>query len=215
MKRLLTFILILGAIAPAFAQHALVRASLRNKAVLKPLPSLNATVIKQEGASIMKATELTPVEESIGMTRYDDQSNASMQNRLYLYEDGTMGATWIYGLNDPGFDDRGAGYNFFDGSAWMDYPTARVEDERCGWPSYAPWGESGEIIVSHTSASGYKISKRTTKGTGDWSYSLLPGPAGHEVVIWNRSITSGIDHNKLHVLSLTASDQYGGKPYQG
>lgn len=156
-----------------------------------------------------------PVEEIIGQTRYDDQSNASIQNRLYYYDDGTLGATWIMGLQDAAFPDRGAGYNFFDGTEWQSFPDSRIEDERCGWPSYAPLSADGEIVVSHTSASGLKISTRDTRGTGDWNYSLLPGPTTDQQLLWPRMITAGADHNTVHVLGLTASSDYGGGPYQG
>lgn len=213
---MITLLLAIVFITPIFAQkHAIVAPELRNRAVLKPAPSLEAYTFEKPVSTTMKSVKLTPAEENIGITRYDDQSNSSMQNRMYLFDDGTIGATWIFGMVETAFADRGAGYNYFDGSSWMTAPSSRVEDERCGWPSYAPLGETGEVIVSHTAAAGYKISQRDIKGTGDWNYSLFPGPAGHEVVIWNRSITSGVDHSKLHILSLTASDQYSGTPYEG
>ncbi|MCX6271512.1 MAG: GEVED domain-containing protein, partial [Bacteroidetes bacterium] len=105
-------------------------------------------------------TLTAPNPGEIGMSRYDLQSNAASMNRLYLFDDGTLGATWTMGFQDPGFPDRGTGYNFFNGSYWNPVPSARVEDIRTGWPSYAPWGSNGEIIVSHTSSTdGLKISR--------------------------------------------------------
>ena len=64
-------------------------------------------------------------EEQIGDTRYDNQSNASIPKKMYLYPDGTIAATWTRGMLDggfPGFDDRGAGYNYFDGTSWDYWP---------------------------------------------------------------------------------------------
>ena len=72
-----------------------------------------------------------------------------MQNRLYLYNDGTLAATWIFGTGEPGYTDRGTGYNYFDGANYgVDIPSVRIEDVRTGWPSYAPLGANGEIVVT-------------------------------------------------------------------
>lgn len=155
-------------------------------------------------------------EENIGETRWDDQSNAALQNRLYIYPDGTVGATWIMGMTTASsYPDRGTGYNYFDGTGWQSDPTSRIEDERCGWPSYAPWGANGEMVVSHTSSSGLKICTRPQKGSGNWSQSLFSGPAGHEDILWPRMITSGVDNQKVHILALTPPSGYGGTPYMG
>ena len=55
-------------------------------------------------------------ETIIGTTRYDIQTNSSVQNRINVFDDGTMGATWIMGFTETAFTDRGAGYNYFNGS---------------------------------------------------------------------------------------------------
>ena len=57
------------------------------------------------------------------------------------------------------------------------------------------------------------ISKREKKGTGTWNYSQLLGPDGHHM-LWNRSITSGVDHNRVHVLALTLPLSHAGTPYE-
>ncbi len=217
MKKAFTLLISLFIAGTLIAQQrAMVDKSLRGNYKEKPKPVLEANNFGPSSPSILKTVGITAEEDEVGITRYDDQSNAAMQNRIYLYDDGTIGVTWIFGLLDgDGFSDRGAGYNYFDGNAWGDPPDARVEDERCGWPSYSPWGENGEVIVTHTGADGYKISKRTEKGTSDWEFTLFPGPPDHEYTIWNRSITSGIDHSRLHVLSLTAPTAYAGTVYEG
>jgi len=108
-------------------------------------------------------------ENIIGTSWYDLWSNYWASNRIHVYPDGTMAAVWTQGFVPAGFDGRGTGYNYFDGTNWGDDPTARIEDERTGWPSYAPLGETGEIVVAHL-ADGLKISTRDVKGTGDWTY---------------------------------------------
>lgn len=181
---------------------------------IKPLDSESGNFEKQSNPTV-KASFFPPEEEKIGDTRYDDQANASIQNRIYLYNDGTIGATWTRALVNDTWPYRGTGYNYFDGNSWGPYPTEQVEEERVGWPSYAPWGENGEIIVAHGS-DGLIISTREEKGTGDWEFSLHQGPPDHEYVIWNRTITSGINNMRVHSMAVTASTAYPpGTPYLG
>jgi len=138
----------------------------------------------------------------VGETWYDLQSNSSMAQRIHVFEDGTMGATWTRGMNPTAYADRGTGYNYYDGTSWGDYPTERVEDERTGWPSYAPYGANGEIICSHTGGNdGLKFSWRENKGEGEWNYFTLAGPAGQPDLLWPRMITSGENHDVIHVIA--------------
>ena len=149
-------------------------------------------------------------EDEIGNTWYDLQSNTLLSNRMFVYDDGSIGAVWTRGVEGaPNFADRGTGYNFFDGEAqtWGDAPTARVEDDRVGWPSYAALGENGEIIVSHLAA-GLKISTRDQKGVGDWNYQTLSGPTD---LTWPRMTTGGENHNTIHLLA-NSYDEFGGQP---
>jgi hypothetical protein len=138
------------------------------------------------------------VETPIGMTLYDLQSNAAVQNRIYAYPDGTIGAVWTTGWTPPAtaFADRGTGYNYFDGTSWGEMPTTRIPSEtlKNGWPSYAPLGENGEMVISHTGAAGLYLTKRATKGTGTWTSTIIPGTAN---MTWPRAVTNG---NSIHLL---------------
>jgi len=137
-------------------------------------------------------------ETTVGTSFYDLWSNSMVGNRIYQYPDGTMAAVWIRGIEEaPAFPDRGTGYNYFDGTSWGDYPTARIEDERTGWPSYAPLGETGEIVAAHL-ADGLKLSTREQKGTGDWAYQTLNGPTD---LTWPRVSTAGDDNMTIHLLA--------------
>lgn len=152
---------------------------------------------------------------SIGGTRYDLQSNSSMANRIYAYPDGSIGATWIKGEADPNFADRGTGYNYFDGAAWGPAPTQRIDAVRTGWPSYAPYGENGEIVCAHSGgATGLQFSWRENKGTGDWNSFNLVGPVGHEDILWPRMVTSGEFNDVIHVIALTPPVANDGSPYE-
>ena len=157
--------------------------------------------------------------ETIGYTFYDLQSNGSTQNRLHVFEDGTVGAVWTMGFDFENYFmyDRGTGYNYYDGSAWKEPPTERIEGHRTGWPCYAPWGSSGEIVVSHIvdpgNIDGLMLSCRSQKGEGIWNYSILehtlPGyPAG---LRYPRMITNGSNNEIIHILTVTVP----GYPPQG
>lgn len=69
--------------------------------------------------------------ELVDYTVYDMQSNASVQNRLYLYPDGTLAGTWMRGMNSSeSFPDLGTGYNTSDGANWGAPPAGRIENGR-------------------------------------------------------------------------------------
>lgn len=157
--------------------------------------------------------------ETIGYTFYDLQSSGSTQNRLHVFEDGTIGAVWTMGFDFENYFmyDRGTGYNYYDGSFWQELPTERIEELRTGWPCYAPWGQNGEIVVSHIvdpgNIDGLMLSYRSQKGEGIWSHSILehnlPGyPAG---LPYPRMITNGSNNEIIHILTGTVP----GYPPQG
>jgi hypothetical protein len=161
---------------------------------------------------------MSPVETLIGNSWYDRQTNATIQNRFYYYDDGTFGATWMHGYANPGFDDRGTGYVYFDGNQWSEPPLERIEGQRCGWPNYWPLGENGEMVITHIAGGvddGLLFNRRPEKGTGAWEEILLQGPAGAEALSFPCCVTTGIDHNTIHLLSMTQMVQFGGTLYQG
>ncbi len=174
----------------------------------KSLRSISKTAVHVAATDEVVINEVNPFvsnikelvgEDQIGTSFYDLQSNSLLSNRIHVYEDGTIGATWTRGVEGaPGFTDRGTGYNFFDGTSWGPAPTARIEDDRTGWPSYAPLGENGEIVISHL-ADGLKVSTRTDKGTGEWAYQTIESPAPASLT-WPRIMTAGDDNNSVHLL---------------
>ncbi|MBN3035133.1 MAG: T9SS type A sorting domain-containing protein [Bacteroidales bacterium] len=153
-------------------------------------------------------------ESEIGQTFYDLQSNKTVSNRIYYFDDGTIGTVWTYGMEATTYNDRGAGYNYFDGTAWGPWPTARVEGEKCGWPAYGPLGEDGEIIVSHNAIDNALINKRDVKGTGTWQESYFAPPAGIAKITWPKIAISGVNHDVMH-LFIQLREEFGGQgtPY--
>lgn len=149
---------------------------------------------------VYKEAKVLYNETEIIETVYDLQSNTMVGNRFWVYPDGTMGAVCIRGLLPAGFVDRGTGYNYFDGTQWGPKPSERIEDTRCGWPSYAAWGPTGEIVVAHNGVSGLEISKREVKGTGEWTQENYLGPAGLEDdPTWPRLTTTGDNNEYIHM----------------
>jgi hypothetical protein len=219
MKKLLLIGLILGLTTSLFSQyHVIPNQGIRNIAVKKGHP-IQHQKIGTKSPAIPSYKTGFPVDESIiGNTFYDLQTNASCQNRLHMYPDGSMAGVWTFGLDWPGFsNDRGTGYNYYDGDAWGLIPTERIESLRTGWPSYAPYGENGELVVSHDFDVGtlYYL-MRDEKGTGNWSEEEFLGPTGVEIS-WNRTTTSGVNHDVIQMLSITwpASNTPAGPIYQG
>jgi hypothetical protein len=215
MKKLILVILGSALVGLGFSQsRPVVSESLRNIAVGKnnQVPSVEG-FIKTPVLPANKST-ISIEEETIGSTRYDLQTNTSIQNRIHVFGDGTIGATWTMGFEDPGFADRGTGYNYYDGNNWGPEPTARIESIRTGWPSYTAFGENGELVVSHDFAPGrLMLLTRNQKGTGIWNESFLNGPG--VPISWPRAITSGNNHSVIQLLAITWPVANGGPIYQG
>jgi len=202
MKKILLFALALGFIGTSMAQVRQVQSKAWYKTVVA---TDKAATIDQE---LNFTGEINPMVANdraadivIGETWYDLQSNSSMANRIYAFDDGTIAATWTRGMTPTSYADRGTGYNYYDGSSWGSYPDERIEDVRTGWPSIAPYGANGEIVVSHMGADGLKFSWRENKGEGDWNYFTLAGPAEQPDLLWPRMVTSGENHDVIHVIA--------------
>ena len=151
-----------------------------------------------------------PSETIIGETWYDLQTNKSVQNRVYRYADGTIGAVWTRGIDASAFPDRGTGYNYYDGTEWGPSPTTRIESIRCGWPSYSPLGPDGELVISHDfGASVLYFNEREVKGTGSWIETTYVYSTGPPALSWPRHITSGPDNNNIHLM-VNSVDEYMG-----
>ncbi|OFZ06659.1 MAG: hypothetical protein A2338_00890 [Bacteroidetes bacterium RIFOXYB12_FULL_41_6] len=216
MKKILSLFLFFGLTLSVLAQMSL----------LKPNPKYSKAVERKGGGDqelVPGSTDINPYTSNergqdivIGETFYDLQSNSTMAQRIWAFDDGTIGATWTRGMNAPNYADRGTGYNYFDGTSWGSIPAARIENVRTGWPSYAPYGANGELVCAHTFTSdGFVFSWRPNKGEGDWNYFTLIGPAGHEDISWPRLMTSGENNEIIHVIYVTKSTGNGGTPYEG
>lgn len=159
--------------------------------------------------------EKTLAFEVIGNTWYDTQTynGGNLMNRVYEHPDGTIAATWMHqGFNSQ--PDRGSAYNYFDGSAWAGQVPHLGNDTRNGHPCYAPWGPNGEILAHYQYVAGdgvIKLLRRETKGTGAWTESILAPPDGNYSLVWHSMMTSGPNHEYIHMLALVYDDPYEGQ----
>jgi len=154
-------------------------------------------------------------EEAIfGETVYDLQTYNAMQQRMYVYPDGNIATTWMLGYEVGVWNDRGTGYNYYNGQEWLPYPTVRLETESTGWPTYAPFGENGELICAFYFEDPYwelVFNKREQKGEGEWESFYLPGPTEMGIA-WPAIITNGEDNNTIHLLCVSTGSPYMGQP---
>jgi len=151
----------------------------------------------------------------IGNTWFDTQTynSGNLMNRIYEFPDGTIGATWMYKASS-GATDRYTAYNYYNGSAWGTATVQLGTDSYDGFPSYAPWGPDGEVVAHYNYIAGdgtVKILRREHKGTGDWQESVLLPPDGNHSIVWQSMITSGTNHEYMHILAFVYDDPYMGQ----
>ena len=132
----------------------------------------------------------------VGNTSYDLQTNRSNQNRIYVFPDGSIGATWNFGMDYPNFGDLSAAYNYYNGSEWLEMPEFPVSGKN---PSYTRLGTNGEIIVCEV-GSGLRAATRANKGAGEWQVSTFSPPAGSPDLYSPLVFTSGADNTVIHLL---------------
>jgi hypothetical protein len=217
MKRLLFLILALGMTLSTFAQFgALMQKKANVVAPMHKTTNIDLPVVGQLPPNNVVSNKSIMDDPVSSMTRYDLQSNSSNERRLYLYPDGTIGTAATWSTQDASWTDRGTGYNYWDGSAFGPLPTARNESKRTGWPSYHPFGPTGEMTIAHQSTGSLVMCSRPVKGTGAWTTADLPTmPATIPVILWPRVVTNGANHTNIHIIALTGPTANSGIVYNG
>jgi hypothetical protein len=211
MKKLILLSLSLALGFSAFAQQRVAKNELRQSTT-----SAKKVAVGNEKGNPAMANFAPQTAKSVVVNRYNDledgetmittydlQSNHYCSNRMYQLPDGSVGvvATMSHQPNQSA-SDRGTGYNFYNGSEWQDMPEERVESMRTGWPTIAPYGDKGEILISHTPM---RCWTREIAGEGEWVYKgeLPTHPADYpydEDATWPRMATSGDNNNIIHVI---------------
>jgi hypothetical protein len=145
----------------------------------------------------------------VGVTSYDCQSNGSMPGRIGMHSDGTVSAIWT--TNGSTTASRGTGYNYFDGSAWVNSSSSspRIENVRTGWPTMTTVGNA-EIVAAHDGSTALVIGVCPQKGTQNWTFTTLQGPSVSNgtststCLLWPSIASSG---NTIHLIACTESDE--------
>ena len=159
------------------------------EAPVMPFSAVNPTVYQSRS---------TMVETVLGQTTYDLQSNyGGVGNRVHLWDDNTISTVWTVATTlstTPA--ERGTGYNYYDGSAWLPLVNTRIETYRTGFPNISGTGNNGEYIVNHGTNPTNLVS-RLTKGAGAWTEGALGVTTN---VTWPRVVVGGANGNSIHVI---------------
>lgn len=179
-----------------------------NEIPKNPLNSSN-----QGNTEFVQLRDLVVERQVIGLTQYDLQTNAAIDDRIAGSVD-AVSASWTMSLEITPFDDRGTGYNHFDGTEWGEQPYERIESVKIGWPSLAYTGSGHEIVISHPGIDTPLHMAKREIGTGAWIESSIPsdGPFGN---LWPRVSVGGPDNNTIHVICVSTPEGNGGTPFQG
>lgn len=156
------------------------------------------------------SVQRSATETEIGDTRYDLQTNSSIQRRILNHGNGTISAAWTYS-NVNNWSTRGTGYNFFNGTTWGTAPTSEIESERTGWPNLLTTTQGAEIILAHNTLNDVvRRSERGTIGTGAW---VQDNVATSEIEVWSRAATAGPNGNTIHLVGMTLPEANDGTIY--
>ena len=182
------------------------------------LPGSEVVLAPDWSPSMLSASDAGAA-QVIGYTQYDLQSNAAIDDRM-VSRLGETHAAWTMSLQTSPFEDRGTGYNSFDGSAWGDIPSQRLESVRVGWPSIVELGDGREVVISHAGVEAGLHMVRRDASTGTWEESDLPNYAtlddGTTVGnLWPRAAVGGLNDETLHVICVSTPIANGGTEYQG
>ena len=225
MKKVLLLSLGLVMGFSAFAQNRVVKAEKAAKAtaVKKAVGNDISTEVSvldysSQARQSVVSNRWANFEESETMwTYYDLQSNFQVSNRMYQLNDGSVAvaATMSHEDNQT-VSDRGTGYNFsaYGEMNFAGMPEVREEanatgaDVRTGWPTIAPYGATGEILVNHGHADGLCYYTREVAGEGTWDGPhAIPNPQGLDgqqyafSLSWPRVATSSANNEIVHVFS--------------
>lgn len=207
MKRLY-FTLAMGIAFSASAQQIPTKLSASQNKAAKFNPYTNTTVgeapSQQSKApyAVSTAKSMVQVEEYVGTSIYDLQTNGSIQNRI-IADDAGVAACFTFSATNSSdtYPDRGTGYNYRTAGVWQDDITQRVESMRVGWTSLMHPANGSEVLMNHSGSAGIKVWTRPAIGTGTWVNSIVPTPSGF-AMFWPRAVTGGADGNSIHMVCL-------------
>jgi Secretion system C-terminal sorting domain len=148
--------------------------------------------------------KMIQVEELVGTSIYDLQTNNSVQNRI-IADDAGVAATFTFSATSATntYPDRGTGYNYRTAGVWQEDITSRIESMRTGWPSIIHTASNAELVLNHSGSGGIKVWKRNTIGSGTWTNTVVPTPVSGLAMLWPRAVAGGPDGNTIHMICVT------------
>ncbi|MBK9671922.1 MAG: T9SS type A sorting domain-containing protein [Bacteroidetes bacterium] len=213
MKKFLPFLTLINFCVVASALGQAKRIQINSSAQSQPI-SIYKTDVSDRNTSInrnlginythqLKTPQIASgvIENSIGLTEYDLQTNGSISNRLIKHNDGTISATWTMLPPAGASSSRGTGYNYFNGTTWAPAPAARIEPTyRTGFTNIVVTSSGREMAIAHSStAPGMLITSRTQKGIGLWAEdAIVLGAAANDS--WSKAISGGANGETVHAL---------------
>ncbi len=167
---------------------------------------ISGVPLSNKRASVLATT-------GVGSTVYDLQTNGSVDDRIwYDTATGEVALAWTFSLTNDPFNDRGTGYNYNNNPGWTSSPTTRIENVRVGWPSLIRTASS-ELVIAHTIDNELNYSRRTTAGSGAWTFGNLTSLT--DGVLWPRAAVGGANNETVHVVALTTPEANDGSIYKG
>ena len=210
MKKILLAVCALFLVSAVFAQQV-------GPTSLKNVAQVKKTITGREEAAPQNVTPLMRAQSRnfIGTTFYDLQTNGSQAPKILAHSDGTVSAVWT--TNGATAATRGTGYNYFNGTSWVNDPssTDRIESTKTGWGTITSVGNA-EIVAAHNGLNALVIGICPQKGTQEWTFSTLQGPVASNgtststCLLWPQIASSG---NTIHLIACTESDP--GYLYEG
>ena len=225
MRKYLSFLLCLLIGANVFAQNQVLKAvAATSNQNFKVAETPLMTKVSNTQAKSLGDTYL---ENEAFYTTYDLQSNNLIANRMYQAKDGSVAVVTTMSTQeyDANFADRGTGYNFYKNGKILEggdqfqkiEANATGADMRTGWPTIAPYGAEGEIMVCHT-GNGLVYYTRTKAGEGIWDGPhAIPNPNATKIegieegltLSWARVVTTGENNDVVHIFAAaTGTDNY-------
>lgn len=164
------------------------------------------------------------VEENIGTTMNDNQSNASMPRRI-INNNGKLSAVWSLGNeDDERFPNRGTAYNYYDGKKWINMPlysdvtkiekVEKKQNSRIGFGSIGYIPDQGEIVIAHRTnkistrldSNAIQISRNSAIGSQTWDTQTLE----ELPLLWPRFAVGGPDGKTIHLIAIALEDTING-----
>lgn len=172
-------------------------------------PKTNTAVDANQSQSakphfLVHQQKMTQVEELVGTSIYDLQTNNSVQNRI-IADDAGVSATFTFSATNASdtYPDRGTGYNYRTAGVWQEDITSRLESFRTGWPSLMHLANGKEVIMNHSGSTGIKVWSRNTIGSGTWTNTVVPNATSGLTMLWPRAVAGGADGNTIHMICVT------------